>query len=57
MSQVVKWLILDNKKSFKQWILKQLEEDNPTVLIPSHGEVRYDPELKTNIKDLILNRL
>jgi len=57
MSQVVKWLILDNKNAFKQWVLKQLEEDRPATLIPSHGEVRHDPELPTKIHNLILDRL
>ena len=57
MSQVVKWLILNDKKAFKGWALKQLELDNPTTLIPSHGEVTQEAGLQDKIRNMITSRL
>lgn len=57
ISQVVKWFILSNRQSFKTWVLDQLTQDNPTTLIPSHGEVRQDPLLPANIRKVINQRL
>ena len=57
MSQVVKWLILNDKKAFKAWVLAQLKQDQPTTLIPSHGEVTQDKHLKDKIKSMVSSRL
>jgi hypothetical protein len=57
MSQVVKWLILNDKKAFKSWVLEQLKKDNPTTLIPSHGEVTHDSHLKEKIESMVTSRL
>jgi hypothetical protein len=57
ISQVVKWFILDNRKSFKSWTLKQLDKDQPITLIPSHGEIRNDPLLASRIRKVIKSRL
>lgn len=57
ISQVVKWFILSDRRSFKGWALKQLKEDNPTTLIPSHGEIRSDNHLSENISKVIKQRL
>ena len=57
MSQVVKWLILNDKKAFKNWVLKQLETDNPTTLIPSHGELTQELGLQDKIRTMVTSRL
>jgi|GEM_PF-1039274 len=57
MSQVVKWVIIKDRKSFKGWALKQLELDQPTTLIPSHGEVSQDANLAKDLEALLLARL
>ncbi len=57
MSQVIKWVIIKDRKSFKSWALKQLQKDQPTTLIPSHGEVTQDKNLAKDLKDLLLKRL
>jgi len=57
MSQVIKWLLLDRKTMFKSWVLNQLQKDNPSILIPSHGEVDSDPELTKRLRVLIETRL
>jgi len=57
MSQFVKWLLLDDKRDFKRWVLARLQQDKPTTLIPSHGEVEQDGELPQRIAQLIDRRL
>jgi len=57
VSQFVKWLLLDNKRDFKRWVLTQLQQDKPTTLIPSHGEVEQDAQLSQRIEQLIHRRL
>jgi len=57
ISQVIKWLLLDNKKSFKSWVLKQLARDKPTTLIPGHGEMAHDENLEEKLRALVLSRL
>lgn len=57
MSQVVKWFILDNKSTFKSWALKQIENDQPTILIPSHGEVLIEERLSEKLQALLEQRL
>ncbi len=57
ISQVIKWFILKDKKVFKAWVLQQLERDKPNVLIPGHGEINVNPNLKSELKKLVLARL
>ena len=57
MSQVVKWVIIKDRKSFKGWALNQLKRDQPTTLIPSHGEVSQDTNLAKDLESLLLARL
>jgi hypothetical protein len=57
MSQVVKWFIMDDRKGFKAWVTAQLSCDNPTTLIPSHGEVRQGSGLSNEILDVVNLRL
>ncbi len=57
MSQVIKWFILDKRSHFKQWALKQLDTDQPTTLIPSHGEVAQHPDLAEQLASLLQERL
>lgn len=57
ISQVIKWLLLDEKAKFKPWVLNQLEQDKPSILIPSHGEVERDKALSEKLTALIKQRL
>ncbi|MDP6968104.1 MAG: hypothetical protein QGG88_03210 [Gammaproteobacteria bacterium] len=57
ISQVIKWLLLDDKKSFKNWVLVQIAKDKPTTLIPGHGEIAQNENLPDQLQALILNRL
>ncbi len=57
ISQVVKWFIMTDRKGFKAWVLQRLQEDNPTTLIPSHGEISQRDDLTEKLTSLIQNRL
>ena len=57
ISEVVKWLVYDNRKTFRQWVLNQLAVDRPTTLIPSHGEVAQDTGLYNQLANLVASRL
>lgn len=57
MSDVVKWLILDDRPGFKRWALKQLAVCSPEILIPSHGEVLHAAQLRDQIEALLEARL
>ncbi len=57
ISQVVKWFILNDKKAFKNWVLEKLKEDMPTTLIPAHGEIAQDKNLKEKIENMVTSRL
>ena len=57
ISQVIKWLIMDKYSAFKPWVLKQLAEDKPEILIPSHGEIDRDKDLTSRLEQLVKSRL
>jgi hypothetical protein len=57
ISEVIKWLLLDRKSAFKPWVLNQLEQDKPSILIPSHGEVERDTALAEKLTELVKQRL
>ena len=57
ISQVIKWFILRDKKSFKTWVLEKLKQDNPTTLIPAHGEINQSEHLKSELERVVLTRL
>ena len=57
MSQIIKWFIIKDRKSFKGWALNQVGFDQPTTLIPSHGEVRRNKDLAKELEGLLLARL
>lgn len=57
LSQVIKFYILNDRKSFKHWALNQLAQDQPTTLIPSHGEVLQSDTLAQALAELLQKRL
>ena len=57
MSQVVKWFILNDRKRFKRWALRQLQQDRPVMLIPAHGELAESADLSERLDALIRDRL
>ncbi len=57
ISQVIKWFILKDKKVFKAWVLLQLKQDKPTMLIPGHGDINENPKLMADLESLVLQRL
>lgn len=57
ISQVIKWLLLDKRNTFKDWCIKQIEKDHPNILIPSHGEVEKDIGLAKRLRSMVSKRL
>lgn len=57
MSQVIKFFIIKDRKSFKHWALEQVRTDKPATLIPSHGEVAQRANLADDIEALLKKRL
>lgn len=57
LSQVIKFFIIKDRSSFKTWTLDRLAADNPTTLIPSHGEVAQRPTLTAELTTLVSRRL
>lgn len=57
MSQVVKWFIIEDRAKFKSWVLNQLQQDKPTTMIPSHGEIAQAEDLYKQLNQLVIERL
>lgn len=57
ISQVIKWLLLDKRNTFRDWCIKQIEKDQPNILIPSHGEVEKDSGLADRLRSMVSKRL
>lgn len=56
VSSIVKWFLVKNRAAYKKWILDQLQKDEPTILMPLHGEVIFDKNLKSRLEELIRQR-
>ena len=57
MSSIVKYFLIKNRKQYKAWLLKQLDQDRPTTLVMAHGEVLRSSDLPSKIKALVESRL
>jgi len=57
ISSVIKYLLIKNRKRYKNWLLNQLKTDQPTTLIPLHGEVLQSPQLPVEIQKIVEKRL
>mgnify|MGYP000158870257 CR=1 FL=1 len=57
ISKVIKYFILKDRRTFKQWVLDQLNSSNLTTLIPSHGEVNQSPSLASELRSLVEKQL
>lgn len=57
LSKVIKYLLLTDRAKFKVWCLDVIRHNAPTVLLPSHGEVRSGAALAEEIETLVTSRL
>ncbi|MCA9521699.1 MAG: hypothetical protein KC609_12030 [Myxococcales bacterium] len=57
ISSLMKWGGVNNRKLYKGWLLEQLERDQPTILVPNHGDVLRGAELPARLRELIERRL
>jgi len=57
IGEVIRWLILDSRASFKRWVLERLATQPPNILIPSHGEIYRGEDLSERLMNLVKQRL
>ena len=57
ISKVIKYFILKDRRTFKRWVLNELDGRSVTTLIPSHGEVEQSQDLTTDLRTLINKHL
>jgi hypothetical protein len=57
MSRVYQYLGTSNKKEYGKWLLKEIEERKPTLLIPLHGEIYQEQDLINKLEVLAKSRL
>jgi hypothetical protein len=57
ISTVQKYWIFDDREAFRDWVLAQLAQDKPTMMIPSHGEIARSDDLFMALEDLVKARL
>ncbi len=57
IGEVIRWFIIDERRTFKHWVLAKLQEQGPHTLIPGHGEVHYGPQLAEELTALVKKRL
>lgn len=57
ISTVIKYLLIKDRKRYKNWLLNQLKEDRPTTLIPLHGEVLKSEQVPLEIETIVQKRL
>ena len=48
-----RWLALSHRKDYCAWVLRQLAQTPPTLLIPAHGELICDRNLPVRLSSLI----
>lgn len=52
-----KWGHLQDRAAYRDWILRRIDEDRPSILIPAHGEPIEDAELASRLRALVEKRL
>jgi len=57
LSKVIKYVLLTDRVSFKQWCLEVVALHAPTTLLPSHGEVLEGESVAQEIRALVESRL
>ena len=57
ISALVKYFLMKDRKIYKHWLFEQLAKDQPTTLVPAHGEILRDPDLPQKIKELVQQRI
>jgi hypothetical protein len=51
-----RWLLRD-RVAYRAWLLELLDRQPPTVLVPCHGEILFDPALPARLRQLAETRL
>jgi len=57
LSRVIKWVLLDNRRAFRPWVLKELASESPSLLIPMHGEPLESPDIGVQLARIVKETL
>lgn len=50
-------LLLQDRRAYREWLLAKIAEEQPTMLIPCHGQVVDDDELSSTLERVVKQRL
>ncbi len=53
VSRITYWGGIKNHRSYREWVLRQLEESPPKILLPNHGDMLTDDNLPEKIRQLV----
>jgi hypothetical protein len=56
ISTSFKWLV-KNRKAYRDWLLARIAEEQPTILVPSHGQILNELGLPRQMEQLVRARL
>jgi hypothetical protein len=56
ISSSFRWMVKD-RHAYREWLLARIQEDQPTILIPSHGQIIQDRQLPSRLTQLAHDRL
>ena len=57
ISATFKFLLMKDRRAYRDWLLAKIAADRPTLLIPSHGELIDDDQLPDQLERLVRQRL
>lgn len=57
MSRMYQYLGTSNKKSYGDWLLSEIQNKKPTVLVPLHGEIYRDKDLTDKLEAFTRKRI
>lgn len=52
-----RWGHLRDRTAYREWVSRQLDADDPAVLVPAHGDVLSDAGLAQRLRELLTARL
>ena len=53
ISRLFSWGALTGRGAYRSWLMERLQRDQPTALVPNHGEILIDPELTPKVAEVI----
>lgn len=56
ISATFKWIVAQDRRAYREWLLERIAEERPTTLIPSHGAILTDEQLPARLEALVKRR-